>query len=112
MTENCTGIQEPALHDQVSELLDRIDNFNVPLCQLKLRAVLATATQKSFDAAVNTLITIIMERAKASTDAFANIWAALISGLPSKQALQVNSCTNLCQHHGSNIDIDSPTGRE
>ena len=97
-TENCVAVQPVDLHDQVSSVLDHVDDFNVPLCQLKLRAVLVTATQTPFDAA-NTLVTIVMERAKASTDTFVNIWAALISGLPSKQALQVNSCTSLFSHH-------------
>lgn len=73
----------------MSRVLNHVNDFNVPLCQLKLRAVLATATQSSFEAA-NVLVTIVMERAKAPADTFTDIWAALISGLPSRQALQVS----------------------
>lgn len=83
------GVSELDLHDQVSRVLNHVNDFNIPLCQLKLRAVLATASQSSFEAA-NTLVRIVMERAKAPANAFTDIWATLISGLPAKQAVQVS----------------------
>lgn len=89
MPANLIGILEADLHDQVSRILNHVNDFNVPLCQLKLRAILATASQ-NFSETANTLVTIVMERATAPANALTDVWAALISGLPPKQALHVS----------------------
>lgn len=108
---NLIGVSEEGLRDQVLRVLNHVNDFNVPLCQLKLRAVLATASQSSFEAA-NTLVTIVIEKSKAPANAFTDMWAALISGLPPKQALQVSPVFIRFSMTTFNIDSDSSTSRE
>lgn len=108
---NLISVSDEDLRDQVLRVLNHVNDFNVPLCQLKLRAVLATANQSSFEAA-NTLVTIVMEKAKAPANAFTDMWAALISGLPPKQALQVSSISIRFSITSFNSDSDSSTSRE
>ena len=69
---------------RISSLLDSISDFNVPLVQLELRAVLSDTN--SLENAEETLSHIIVERASASKDGCVELWARLVSELPIEQA--------------------------
>lgn len=74
-------------HSRISSLLDSISDFNVPLVQLELRAVLSDTNLR--ENAKENLSHIIVERASASEDGCVELWARLVSELPIEQAASV-----------------------
>ena len=76
-------------HIRVSNILDHVNDFNIPLCQLKLRAVFAATNQSALDAA-NILFKIVLEKARVPGNAVADLWGAVIWGLPLEHALHVS----------------------
>ena len=74
-------------HIRISSLLDSINDFNVPLVQLELRAVLSDTN--FLENAEESLSHIIVERASASKDGCVELWARLVSELPVEQAASV-----------------------
>ncbi len=87
------------------KLLGLVNHFNVPLCQIKLKAVLNTASQSSFDFP-SSFVTVIVERSKATANPLLEIWASLLSGIPPEQALQVSHCAYLLGRHQPDIGPD------
>ena len=78
------------LDDQRSRILRLINTtseFNVPLIQLELRAILSDIG--SLEATEDTLSEIFVERASASNDGRVELWACLVSELPVTHAASV-----------------------
>ena len=74
-------------HNKISSLLNSINDFNLPLVQLKLRAVLSDT--RVLGNAEETLSDIIVERASASKEGCVDLWARLVSELPVIHAASV-----------------------
>ena len=74
-------------HSRISRLLDTTSDFNIPLAQLELKAILSdTASTEDVEDALSD---IFVERASASRDSRVGLWARLVSGLPVTQAASV-----------------------
>lgn len=74
-------------HSRMSSLLNNLSDFNLPLVQLELRAVLSDT--RVSEKAEETLSDIIVERASASKEGCVDLWARLVSELPVVQAASV-----------------------
>lgn len=74
-------------HSRISSLLNSISDFNLPLVQLELRAVLSN--NKILENAEETLSNMIVERASALKQGSVDLWARLVSELPVIQAASV-----------------------
>lgn len=74
-------------YSRISRLLNSISDFNVPLLQLELRAILSDPG--SLENAEDMLSEIFVERASASRDGRVPLWACLVSELPITQAASV-----------------------
>lgn len=72
---------------RISRLLNSTSEFNVPLIQLELRAILSDTG--CLEASEDTLSEIFVERASASNDGRVELWACLVSELPVKQAASI-----------------------
>ena len=72
---------------RIARLLNSISDFNVPLIQLELKAILSDDT--SFENAEDILSEIFVERASVSEDSRIPLWACLVSELPTTQAASV-----------------------
>ncbi len=67
-------------HSSISKLVNSISDFNVPLIQLEMRAVLSDAG--SLEKAKDALSDIFVGLASASGEGRVNLWACLVSELP------------------------------
>lgn len=74
-------------HSRISRLLNNTSDFNVPLVQLELKAVLSDIG--SSEIADHTLSDIFVERASASSNGHVEFWACLVSELSVPQAASV-----------------------
>ncbi|KAF6237053.1 hypothetical protein HO173_004932 [Letharia columbiana] len=105
-------------HNKISGLLHSISDFNVPLVQLQLRAILSDTG--SLENAEDTLSDIIVEQNGASSFGRVELWACLVSELPVPQAasvrekaeteilcLVVTDATSMC--HGDKTRLDGLT---
>ena len=75
---------------QISRILDVVSDFNLPLCQLRLRTAFSSAVRRSNNAA-NTLMTAFLQAARSLGDACMLCWPMLVSGLAADQALRVRA---------------------
>lgn len=78
----------PGFRSEIAKIVRSITDFNVPLCQLKLRTIFGVAIGKSENAAGDLLATLL-EAARIPDDANLDYWADLVFGLSGGQALQV-----------------------
>lgn len=92
-----TGPNEADLHNPFPKLLNLINHFNIPLCQLKLKVVLRNSQVD----APNSIVTNILEKLpkparaspshnQSSSSVFPAIWASLLSDLEPDQALLIS----------------------
>ena len=73
---------------QVSKILDTVCDFNLPLCQLRLRTAFGAAAMSS-DNVAGAFMATLLRAAKTSNDACMLYWPTLVSGLAADQALPV-----------------------
>ena len=74
-------------HSRISRLINSISDFNVPLIQLELRAVLSDTS--FLESAEDALSAIFIDRASASSDSRVELWASLVSEMPATQAASI-----------------------
>ena len=74
-------------HSRISKLLNSTSDFNMPLVQSELRAILSDA--RSSGSAEDALSDIFVERASASESSRVQLWAGLVSELHVTQAVSV-----------------------
>ena len=103
---------------RISRLVKSTSDFNLPLIQLELRAVLSDTG--FLENAEDALSDIFVERASASRDGHAELWASLVSELPFSQAASVREkaeaeliCSSVIDTtwmcHGDKTRIDNLT---
>ena len=78
---------KPDRRSRISRLIDSTSDFNVPLVQLELKAVLSD--MGSLDNAEDILSDVFLKRASTSRYGRIEIWASLISELPFTQAASI-----------------------
>lgn len=86
---NFQVLTESTICSELSKLLLNVNILNAPLCKLKLKAILDTATQFNHRAA-EMILSILKDRARSEDFAIIDIWAILLSALPFDQARQVS----------------------
>lgn len=102
-------------HSRISRLLNSTNDFNVPLVQWELRAILSDT--ETLENAEDALTDILMERASASRDGRVELLACLVSKLPVKEAasirekaeteiicLGVTDTTSTCHEYKTRLD--------
>lgn len=96
-TKFMTELNEADLQNPFPKLLSLIDHFNIPLCQIKFRAILSTSQAHL----LNSIVTVILEKLanppkaspshnQRSSSVFPDIWASLLSELEPGQALLIS----------------------
>ncbi len=73
---------------QISKILRTVSDFNLPLCQLRLRTAFGTSARSSNNPAA-TLMATLLKASESSDDACMLCWPMLVSGLAADQALRV-----------------------
>lgn len=93
LTKFMTDPNEADLQNPFPNLLNLINHFNIPLCQLKLQVVLSTSQFQAPNSIVTNILEKLAKPARASpshnqrsSSIFHDIWASLLSGLEPDQA--------------------------
>ena len=73
---------------QISKVSETVSDFNLPLCQLRLRTAFGTSTRSSNNPAA-TLMATFIKASESSDDEYLLCWPMLVSRLAADQALQV-----------------------
>lgn len=92
-TKFMTDPNEADLQNPFPSLLNLINHFNIPLCQLKLQVILGTSQFQAPNSIVTNILEKLAKPARASpshnqrsSSIFPDIWASLLSGLAPDQA--------------------------
>lgn len=92
-TKFMTDPKEADLQNPFPNLLNLINHFNIPLCQLKLQVILGTSQFQAPNSIVTNILEKLAKPARASpshkqrsSSIFPDIWASLLSGLAPDQA--------------------------
>ena len=76
------------LSTKIIRLLDNVSDFNTPLAQLELRTLLNSAVEPP-EVSTRILSDILIRRARTSATARIELWACLVTKLPTSQAASV-----------------------
>ena len=92
---------------QISQILELMCDFNIPLCQLRLRIAFGAAVRSSENAA-NTIMTALLETAEMSSETRSfHYWPTLVSGLTTEQASRIREEAEtelISDTYGANLD--------